>query len=73
MVKLENNYTTLERMIKPTKYERDTCPWVYDTWTCNRLKDENQSNILGVVRFRPPPYWHYAEVFVTRPMMDTTY
>jgi hypothetical protein len=31
MIRLENVYTTLERMIKPTRYERDTCPWVYDT------------------------------------------
>jgi hypothetical protein len=31
MIRLENNYTTLERMIKTTRYERDTCPWVYDT------------------------------------------
>jgi hypothetical protein len=31
MIKIENNYTTLERTIKPTRYERDTCPWVYDT------------------------------------------
>jgi hypothetical protein len=40
MIKLENDYTTLERMIKPARYERDTCPWVYDTLTCNRLKHE---------------------------------
>jgi hypothetical protein len=31
MIKLENDYITLERMIKPTRYERDTCLWVYDT------------------------------------------
>jgi hypothetical protein len=31
MIKLENDYTTLERMIKPARYERDTSPWVYDT------------------------------------------
>jgi hypothetical protein len=40
MIELENDYTTLERTIKPTRYERDTCPWVYDTRTCNRLKQE---------------------------------
>jgi hypothetical protein len=49
MIRLENDYTTLERTIKPTRYERDTCPWVYDTWTCNHLKHENRSNLLGVV------------------------
>jgi hypothetical protein len=49
MVKLENNYTTLERTIKPTRYERDTRPWVYDARTCNHLKHENQSNLPGVV------------------------
>jgi hypothetical protein len=31
MVKLENNYATLERMIKPTRYTKDTSPRVYDT------------------------------------------
>jgi hypothetical protein len=31
MTKLENYYTTVERTIKPTRYERDTCPRVYDT------------------------------------------
>jgi hypothetical protein len=31
MIELENDYTTLEGTIKPTRYERDTCPWVYDT------------------------------------------
>jgi hypothetical protein len=49
MIRLENDYTTLERTIKPTRYERDTCPWVYDTWTCNRFKQENRSNLSGVV------------------------
>jgi hypothetical protein len=49
MIRLENNYTTLERTIKPTRYERDTCPWVYDTWTRNRFKHDNRSNLSGVV------------------------
>jgi hypothetical protein len=49
IVKLDNNYTTLERTIKPTRYIKDTCPRVYDTWTCNCLKNENQSNLSGVV------------------------
>jgi hypothetical protein len=49
MIRLENDYTTLERTIKPTIYEKDTCPWVYDTWTSNRFKHENQSNLSGVV------------------------
>jgi hypothetical protein len=31
MVKLENNCTILERMIKPTRYVKYTCPRVYDT------------------------------------------
>jgi hypothetical protein len=31
MVKIENNYATLKRMIKPTGYVKDTCPRVYDT------------------------------------------
>jgi hypothetical protein len=41
------------------------------------LKHENQSNLSGVVTMVSPfpssPYCHYAEVFVTRPMMDTAY
>jgi hypothetical protein len=31
MVKLENNYATLESMIKPTRHVKDTYPRVYDT------------------------------------------
>jgi hypothetical protein len=31
MVKLEKNYITQERMIKPTRYVKDTCLRVYDT------------------------------------------
>jgi hypothetical protein len=31
MVNLENYYATLERMIIPTIYIKDTCPRVYDT------------------------------------------
>jgi hypothetical protein len=31
MVNLENNYATLERVLKPTRYVKDTCPRVYDT------------------------------------------
>jgi hypothetical protein len=31
MVNLENNYAILERMIKPKRYIKDTCPRVYDT------------------------------------------
>jgi hypothetical protein len=54
MIRLENDYTTLERTIKTTKYERDTCPWVYDTWTCNRFKHENRSNLSGVVTMVSP-------------------
>jgi hypothetical protein len=54
MIKLENDYTTLERMIKPTRYERDTCPWVHDTWTCNRFKHENWSSLSGVVTMISP-------------------
>jgi hypothetical protein len=54
MIRLENDYTTLERTIKPTRYERDTFPWVYDTWTCNRFKQENRSNLSGVVTTVPP-------------------
>jgi hypothetical protein len=59
MIKLENDYTTLERMIKPTRYERDTCPWV--------------GVVTMISPFPSPPYCHYAEVFVTRPMMYMTY
>jgi hypothetical protein len=32
----------------------DTRPWVYDTRTCNRFKQENQSNLLGVVTMVSP-------------------
>jgi hypothetical protein len=31
MIRLENDYAILERTIEPTRYERDTYPWVYDT------------------------------------------
>jgi hypothetical protein len=31
MIRLENDFTILETTIKPTRYESDTCPWVYDT------------------------------------------
>jgi hypothetical protein len=72
MVNLENYYAKLERTIKPTRYVKDTCPRVYDTWTCNRLRYQNQSNLSGVVTSLPQ-YCHYAEVFVTRPMMDMAY
>jgi hypothetical protein len=48
-VKLENNYVTLERTIKPTRYVKDTCPRVYGTWTCNHITYENRSNLSGVV------------------------
>jgi hypothetical protein len=54
MIRIENDYTTLERTIKPTRYERDTCPWVYNTWTCNRFKHENWSNLSGVVTMVSP-------------------
>jgi hypothetical protein len=71
MIKLENDYTTLERKIKPTRYERDTCPWVYDTWTCNRFKHENRSNLSGVVttvsHFSSPrtvTTWRYSWLYL---------
>jgi hypothetical protein len=54
MIRLESDYTTLERTSKPTRYERNTCPWVYDTWTSNIFKHENWSNLPGVVTMVSP-------------------
>jgi hypothetical protein len=42
MINLDNYYTKLERMIKTTRYVKDTCPRVYDTWTYNHLRYQTQ-------------------------------
>jgi hypothetical protein len=57
-------------MIKPTRYVKDTCPTVYDTGTCNRLRCEKQSNLSGIVTTvltpsAPSPFLFYSSPSAT--------
>jgi hypothetical protein len=75
MIRLENDYTTLERTIKLSRLETlahgSTIlehPTALNMKTNLIYRGCDHGFTLSL-----PLYCHYAEVFVTRPMMDTAY